>query len=66
MSGGAASSSGQGLKRTAGHAKLPEDADVSYPQGTKRGVLESAGSGMESSRLWEEPPRNRCEHVMIR
>ena len=30
MSGGAASSSGQGfLKRTAGQAGLPEDADVS-------------------------------------
>ena len=47
MSGGAASSSGQGLKRTAGQAGLPEDADVSYPQGTKREGLESTGSGME-------------------
>ena len=48
MSGGAASSSGRGLKRTAGQAGLPEDADVSYPQGTKRAGLESAGSGMEA------------------
>ena len=48
MSGGAASSSGQGLKRTAGQAGLPEDADVSCPQGTKRAGLESTGSGMET------------------
>ena len=47
MSGGAANSSGQGLKRTAGQAGLREDADVSYPQGTKRAGLESTGSGME-------------------
>ena len=32
MSGGAASSSGQGLKRTAGQARLPADADISHPQ----------------------------------
>ena len=47
MSGGAASSSGQGLKRTAGEAGLPEDADVSYPHCIKRAGLESTGSGME-------------------
>ena len=47
MSGGAASLSGQFLKRTAGQAGLPEDADVSYPQGTKRAGLESTGSGIE-------------------
>ena len=47
MSGGAASSSGQGSKRTAGQAGLPEDADVSYPQGTKRAGLQSTGSGIE-------------------
>ena len=34
-------------KRTAGQAGLPEDADVSHPQGTKRAGLESTGSGME-------------------
>ena len=33
MSGGASSSSGQGLKRTAGQAGLPEDADVLLPTG---------------------------------
>ena len=47
MSGGASSSSGQGLKRTAGQDGLPEDVDVSYPQGTKRAGLESTESGME-------------------
>ena len=46
-SGGAASSSDQGLKRTAGQAGLPEDEDISHPQGTKRTVLESTGSGLE-------------------
>ena len=46
MSGGAASSSGQGLKRTVDQAGLPEEADVSHPQGTKRAGLESTGSGM--------------------
>ena len=40
MSEGAASSSGQGSKRTAGQAGLPEDVDVSNPQGTKRAGLE--------------------------
>ena len=47
MSGGASCSSGQGLKRTAGQAGLPEDADVSYPQGIKRADFESTESGME-------------------
>ena len=46
-SGGAASSSGQGLKRTAGQAGLPEDEDISHPQGTKRTGSESTGSEME-------------------
>ena len=47
MCGGASSSSGQGLKRTAGQAGLLEDADVSYPQGTKRAGFKSTESGME-------------------
>ena len=47
MPGEAANSSGQGFKRTAGQAGLPEDADVSCAQGTKRAGLESTGSGME-------------------
>ena len=47
MSEGAASSSGQGSKRTASQAGLPEDADVSFPQGTKRVGLESTESGIE-------------------
>ena len=46
-SGGAASSSDQGLKRTAGQAGLPEDEDISHSQGTKRTALESTGSGLE-------------------
>ena len=47
LSGGAASSSGQGLERSAGQAGLPEDGDISYPRGTKRTELERTGSGME-------------------
>ena len=47
LSGGAASSSGQGLKRSAGQAGLPEDEDTSCPRGTKRTGLESTGSGTE-------------------
>ena len=47
LSGGAASSSGQGLKRSAGQAGFPEDEDISYPRGTNRTGLESTGSGME-------------------
>ena len=47
LCGGAASSSGQGLKRSAGQAGLPEDEDISCPRGTKRTGLESTGSGME-------------------
>ena len=47
MSEGAASSSGQGSKRTASQAGLPENADVSFPQGTKRVGLESTEPGME-------------------
>ena len=47
LSGGATSSSDQGLKRTAGQASLPEDEDISHPQGTKRTALESTGSGLE-------------------
>ena len=35
-------------KRTAGQAGLPENADVSHPQGTKRAGLESTGSGIEA------------------
>ena len=34
-------------KRTASQAGLPEDADVSFPQGTKRVGLESTESGVE-------------------
>ena len=45
-SGGAASSSDQALKRTAGQAGLPEDEDISHPQGTKRTASESRGSEM--------------------
>ena len=47
MSEGAASSSGQGSKRTASQAGLPENADVSFPQGTKRVGSESTESGIE-------------------
>ena len=47
LTGGASSSSCQGSKRTAGQAGLPEDADVSYPQGTKRAGLEGTESGIE-------------------
>ena len=47
LSGEAASSSGQGLKRNAGQAGLPEDEDISHPRGTKRTGLESTESGME-------------------
>ena len=47
LTGGASSSSGQGSKRTASQAGLPEDADVSFPQGTKRVGLESTEPGME-------------------
>ena len=47
MSEGAASSSGQGSKRTASQAGPPENADVSFPQGTKRVGLESTEPGME-------------------
>ena len=36
-----------GSKRTASQAGLPEDADVSFPQGTKRVGLESTESGTE-------------------
>ena len=57
LSGGAASSSGQGLKRTAGQAGLPEDSDISHPQGTKRTGLESTTPG--DGRLREELPRQR-------
>ena len=46
-SGGAASSRDQGLKRTAGQAGLPEDEDISHPQGTKRTTMESTGSALE-------------------
>ena len=46
-SGVAASLSDQGLKRAAGQAGLPEDEDISHPQGTKRTALESTGSGLE-------------------
>ena len=47
VTGGASSSSGQGSKRTASQGGLPEDADVSFPQGTKRVGLESTESGIE-------------------
>ena len=47
VSEGAASSSGQGSKRTASQAGLPENADVSFPQGTKRVGSESTESGIE-------------------
>ena len=47
MSGGAASSSGQGLKRTVDQVGFPEEMDVPSPRGTKRSGLESTGSGME-------------------
>ena len=55
MSGGAASSSGQGLKRTAGQAGLPEDADVSYPQGTKL-------SRFGKYRVWNGARRQETEN----
>ena len=61
MSGGAASSSGQGLKRTAGQAGLPADADISHPQGTKRACLESTGSGMEPDARRQNCGRNSLD-----
>ena len=47
MSEGAASSSGQGSKRTANQAGLPEDVDVSNPHCTKRAGLEITEPGVE-------------------
>ena len=62
MSGGASSSSGQGLKRTAGQAGLPENADISHPQGTEQvwrvqGLEWSQTQG--DRKLREELPRQR-------
>ena len=47
VTSGASSLSDQGSKRTASQAGLPEDANVSFPQGTKRVGLESTEPGME-------------------